>query len=93
MVYFLCFIELELVLFRYLFIYLNVYSPAGFRAVSGTQRKKTVMLVGGMSEGEWDDFDFTLEAIPIGGRKYPGPGVYVLSGEEKGELSTTNKMT
>lgn len=33
-----------------------------------------MFLEGGSEEGDWDELDFTLEAIPIGGREEPAVG-------------------
>lgn len=46
-----------------------------------------MFLQGGFEEGDWDELDFALEAVPIGGREEPvagftGGGRGILGGKE-----------
>lgn len=42
----------------------------------------SIILEGGKEAGDWDELDFTLEAVPIEGRVDPGTGFH---GGERGE--------
>lgn len=42
------------------------------------------MLKGGKDGGDWDDFDFILEAVPVAERTDPGPGTSEFGGQGGG---------